>query len=90
MPADATTAPRAPVTSLEVRERLVEALNLDLIGPGVGHDLASERLPGWVRPYPSPESACTDPESDGHDHRGTRDMWSIRINDQMNNHGGTV
>ena len=40
----------APVTSLEVRDRLVEALNLDLIGPWLGHDLASERLPGWVRP----------------------------------------
>ena len=40
----------AHATSLEVRERLVEALNLDLIGPGAGHELASERLPGWVRP----------------------------------------
>ena len=40
----------APATSLEVRERLVDALNLDLIGPGAGHALASERLPGWVRP----------------------------------------
>ena len=36
--------------SVEFRERLVHALNLDLIGPGAGHDLASERLPGWVRP----------------------------------------
>jgi len=36
--------------SAEVRERLVEALNLDLIGPGVDHALASECLPGWVRP----------------------------------------
>ena len=40
----------APTNSLEVRQRLVEALHLDLIGPGAGHDLASERLPGWVRP----------------------------------------
>ena len=42
----------APATSLEVRNRLVDALRLDLIGPdpGAGHDLASERLPGWVRP----------------------------------------
>ena len=48
---DAVPAPHdAPATSLEVRQRLVEALNLDLIGPGAGHDLASERLPGWVRP----------------------------------------
>ena len=36
--------------SAEVRERLVEALNLDLIGPWAGHALADERLPGWVRP----------------------------------------
>ena len=40
----------APVDSPAVRERLVEALNLDLIGPGANHDLAAERLPGWVRP----------------------------------------
>lgn len=36
--------------SLEVRDRLVEALRLDLVGPWVGHALADERLPGWVRP----------------------------------------
>ena len=36
--------------SAAVRERLVEALNLDLIGPWDGHTLAAERLPGWVRP----------------------------------------
>ena len=34
----------------EVRSRLREALELDLIGPGAGHPLADERLPGWVRP----------------------------------------
>lgn len=39
-----------PATSLEVRERLVEALKLDLVGPCAGHGLADERLPGWVRP----------------------------------------
>src|ERR1035438_10299217 len=39
-----------PATSLEVRERLVEALKLDLLGPSAGHALANERLPGWVRP----------------------------------------
>ena len=33
-----------------VREYLAEALRLDLVGPGAGHDLAEERLPGWVRP----------------------------------------
>jgi hypothetical protein len=37
-------------SSIEVRERLVEALKLDLVGPGAGHALAEERLPGWVRP----------------------------------------
>ena len=49
-PPVSVSADHAPASSLEVRERLVEALNLDLIGPGAGHDLASERLPGWVRP----------------------------------------
>jgi hypothetical protein len=38
------------VTSVEVRNRLVEALRLDLVGPSPGHALAYERLPGWVRP----------------------------------------
>jgi hypothetical protein len=33
-------------TSLEVRERLVEALKLDLVGPSAGRALADERLPG--------------------------------------------
>ncbi len=33
-----------------MRERLVEALKLDLVGPWAGHALADERLPGWVRP----------------------------------------
>ena len=37
-------------TPLEVRERLVEALRLDLVGPGAGRALAEERLPGCVRP----------------------------------------
>ena len=50
MPDAVPAADDAPATSLEVRNRLVEALTLDLIGPGAGHDLASERLPGWVRP----------------------------------------
>ena len=39
-----------PTTSLEVRERIVEALKLDLVGPGPDHALAEERLQGWVRP----------------------------------------
>src|SRR5262245_54695233 len=37
-------------TSLDVRERLVEALRLDLVGPGAGHMLSDERLPGSMRP----------------------------------------
>ena len=45
-PADAP----APVNSLAVRARLVEALSLDLVGPWTDHALAEERLPGWVRP----------------------------------------
>lgn len=40
----------APTTSLEVRERLVEALRLDLVGPGPDSLLADESLPGWERP----------------------------------------
>ena len=36
--------------SAEVREEIVRALGLDLIGPWAGHPLADERLPGWVRP----------------------------------------
>ena len=35
---------------VDVRSRLREALELDLIGPGAAHPLADERLPGWVRP----------------------------------------
>ena len=50
MPDAGSVSPRAPANSLEVRKRLVEALHLDLIGPGAGHELESERLPGWVRP----------------------------------------
>jgi hypothetical protein len=38
------------VTSLSVRSRLAEALELDLVGPWVGHAFADERLAGWVRP----------------------------------------
>jgi len=38
------------MTSVEVRERLVEALRLDLIGPWPGHELSEERLPGHMRP----------------------------------------
>ena len=47
---DASKSNSAPATSAEVRARLAHALNLDLIGPPAGHELAEERIPGWVRP----------------------------------------
>ena len=37
-------------TSVEVRDRLVRALRLDLVGPSASDPLAAERLPDWVRP----------------------------------------
>ena len=40
----------APASSLEVRERLVETLKLDLVGPWPDHELAEEKLAGWQRP----------------------------------------
>lgn len=46
----ATPKPDLPSTPLEVRDRLVEALELDLVGPWPGHPLAEEMLPGWQRP----------------------------------------
>ena len=39
-----------PATSIEVRRRLVQALELDLIGPRNNDALAAEKLPGWIRP----------------------------------------
>ena len=36
--------------SAEIREAIVRALRLDLIGPWADHPLSDERLPGWVRP----------------------------------------
>ena len=39
-----------PPTSAEVRAHLAHALNIDLIGPPAGHELAAERIPGRVRP----------------------------------------
>lgn len=43
----ATIKPMAPV---DVREQLVKALQLDLVGPWPGHELAEEHLFGWQRP----------------------------------------
>ena len=37
-------------TSEPTRHRLIEALNLDLVGPWAGHALSDEKLPGWIRP----------------------------------------
>ena len=39
-----------PAASAEVREAIIRALRLDLIGPWAGHALADERLRGWERP----------------------------------------
>lgn len=39
-----------PASSLEVRARLVEALELDLVGPWAGHALEHERLKARERP----------------------------------------
>ena len=41
---------KTQIAPVDVRFRLRGALELDLIGPGAGHPLADERLPGWVRP----------------------------------------
>lgn len=39
-----------PTSSVEVRDRLVEALKLDLVGPLADDALRNECLPGWIRP----------------------------------------
>ncbi len=39
-----------PDTSKSVRDHLVDALNLDFVGPWAGHALSDEKLPGWIRP----------------------------------------
>jgi len=41
---------QSPVTSPQVRQQLVDALRLDLVGPWAGHELSAEKLPGWRRP----------------------------------------
>ena len=47
---DAISAADVGSGSAGVRDRLVEALQLDLVGPDAGHALAEERLRGWERP----------------------------------------
>ena len=66
----------ANLRSIDVRERIVDALRLDLVGPWPGHSFADERLPGWIRPsnwyltgflIPSgapPEQSADDDEED--------------------------
>lgn len=50
MSASNRAAMEGSTPSVEVRERLIEALRLDLVGPPAGHAFADERLPGGVRP----------------------------------------
>lgn len=47
---EADAAPSAVTTSLEVRQSLVDALKVDLVGPGADHELARERLPANETP----------------------------------------
>ncbi len=44
------TDPSSPRDAAEVRERLEEALRLNLVGPGPVGPLAEEELRGWIRP----------------------------------------
>ena len=66
------TSPAAPVTSLEVRTELVEALRLDLVGPWPGHRFEEELLKespsrwyltGYLIPEQAPEAQKFDPSS---------------------------
>src|SRR4051794_23200714 len=70
----------APATAIEVRERLVDALELDLVGPWPGHELAGELLHRRTRPSnwyltgflipadaPPEQSADTDSDEDFED-----------------------
>ena len=72
---DDPPAAAGPADSPAVRERVIDALRLDLVGPPAGHPLATERLPGWVRPsnwyltgflVPSgmPPERCADADED--------------------------
>ncbi len=62
-------------TSAEIRTKLIETLQLDLVGPGPGHALEAERLweseppsrwylTGFLVPTAAPESQRHDPESE--------------------------
>jgi len=47
---ESTTPQTASSMALDVHDRIVEALELDLVGPWPGHELADEKLPGRARP----------------------------------------
>src|SRR4051794_3382899 len=47
---DETIDPDPLLAPVEIRKRLFETLELDLVGPWPGHELAEERLPRRVRP----------------------------------------
>ena len=40
----------AGMTSADVRDQLVNALKLDLVGPWARHEYSDEKIPGWIRP----------------------------------------
>ena len=47
---EANSQDAAATTSVEVRQDIVDALKVDLVGPGAGHELARERLPANETP----------------------------------------
>ena len=73
MSADSAHPTLGSADSEAVREYLVEALRLDLVGPGAGHDLAEERLPGWVRPSNWYLTGFLIPSDTPFEHRGDDD-----------------
>ena len=84
---------RKPGSSAEVRKRLIEALNLDLVGPWVGHSLADERLLGWRRPsnwylagflIPSGSAADTSADADEDDDMGGEVPESAGLAEESN------
>ena len=63
------------ITSAEVREKLVETLELDLVGPWPGHPLETEQLrerdrpsrwylTGFLVPSDAPDAQRHDPEAE--------------------------
>ena len=60
--------------SAEIREEIVRALRLDLIGPWADHPLADERLPGWVRPSNWYLTGFLVPRGAPIEHRGDADV----------------